>query len=159
MRTYALSVKIPPILMRNRNYRCDTLKPVLVLGFMVYSCWLSSPYYIWTFAGPVLVVIVANSVLMFRVIMKARALSRLPTGMQRHQIQRNKCVYEFDEAIPVTFCTPGLRFSICDVDAGAAWYGSFPFRVSSASAGCSESFRWSCRLSSRTRSSSSTGVR
>ncbi|CAG0892128.1 unnamed protein product, partial [Darwinula stevensoni] len=52
-------------------------------------CWLSSPYYIWTFAAPVLFVLVANSILMIRVIKKARALSRLPTGMQRHQVQRS----------------------------------------------------------------------
>ncbi|CAG0902210.1 unnamed protein product [Darwinula stevensoni] len=48
-------------------------------------CWLSPPHYIWTFAGPVLVIILSNTVLMFLAI---RNISQ--SGNVRHSTQKNE---------------------------------------------------------------------
>ncbi|CAG0896543.1 unnamed protein product [Darwinula stevensoni] len=50
-------------------------------------CWLSSPAYIWAFAGPVLLVILANNIIVFYVISKAE--NTLPNELRRHQAQKN----------------------------------------------------------------------
>ncbi|CAG0884224.1 unnamed protein product [Darwinula stevensoni] len=50
-------------------------------------CWLSSPGYIWAFAAPVLLVVGANSILLFRVLSKVKKVGRVPSGMQKHQAE------------------------------------------------------------------------
>ncbi|CAG0885991.1 unnamed protein product [Darwinula stevensoni] len=48
-------------------------------------CWLSSPGYIWAFAVPVLLVVVANSIILFRVVDAVRRQKRNLSVMRRHQ--------------------------------------------------------------------------
>ncbi|CAG0894883.1 unnamed protein product [Darwinula stevensoni] len=48
-------------------------------------CWLSSPGYIWAFAVPVLLVVVANSIILFRVVDAVKRQKRNLSVMRRHQ--------------------------------------------------------------------------
>ncbi|CAG0902097.1 unnamed protein product [Darwinula stevensoni] len=63
-----------------RPKQCGT--SMAALGILC-SCWLSSPHYIWAFAGPVLVIVVANTIFMILALRNATGSGNVGRSVRR----------------------------------------------------------------------------